>query len=277
MGLRINTNTQSIAAQRNLGTNLMGQQASIEKLASGSRIVRAADDAAGLAISEKMKASIRSIRQDTRNANDGISMIQTAEGGMNEVSNILVRFRELSIQAASDTIGDSERGFIDKEVGQLRLEVDRIAKSTEFNGKKLLSGEGDHMDIQIGQNNRPDQDRFTYDPSRTDATTEHLGIGGISVASKEMAQENLGKIDNAIKTLSGNRAELGALQNRLQSSVSNLQVYDENLSAANSRIRDVDVASETATLTKQNILSQASVSVLSQANQNSQLALKLLA
>jgi flagellin len=277
MGLRINTNTQSIAAQRNLGTNLMGQQASIEKLASGSRIVRAADDAAGLAISEKMKASIRSIRQDTRNANDGISMIQTAEGGMNEVSNILVRFRELSIQAASDTIGDTERGFIDKEVGQLRAEVDRIAKSTEFNGKKLLSGEGDHMDIQIGQNNRPDQDRFSYDPSKTDATTDHLGIGGISVASKEQAQENLTKIDGAIKTLSGNRAELGALQNRLQSSVNNLQIYDENLSAANSRIRDVDVANETANLTKQNILSQARTSLLSQANQNSQLALKLLA
>jgi flagellin len=277
MGLRINTNTQSLAAQRNLGANLMGQQNSIEKLASGSRIVRAADDAAGLAISEKMKASIRSIRQDTRNANDGISMIQTAEGGMNEVSNILTRFRELSIQAASDTISDTERGFIDKEVGQLRSEVDRIAKSTEFNGKKLLSGEGDHMDIQIGQNNRPDQDRFSYDPSKTDATTDHLGIGGISVASKEQAQENLGKIDTAIKTLSGNRAELGALQNRLQSSVNNLQIYDENLSAANSRIRDVDMASETATLTKQNILSQASTSVLSQANQNSQLALKLLA
>jgi flagellin len=276
MGLRINTNTQSIAAQRNLGTNLMGQQNSIEKLASGSRIVRAADDAAGLAISEKMKASIRSIRQDTRNANDGISMIQTAEGGMNEVSNILVRFRELSIQAASDTIGDTERGFIDKEVGQLRQEVDRIAQSTEFNGKKLLSGEGEHMDIQIGQNNRPDQDRFSYDPSKTDATTEHLGIGGISVASKEQAQENLTKIDNAIKVLSGNRAELGALQNRLQSSVSNLQIYDENLSAANSRIRDVDMASETANLTKQNILSQASTSVLSQANSSSQLALKLL-
>jgi flagellin len=277
MGLRINTNTQSIAAQRNLGTNLMGQQASIEKLASGSRIVRAADDAAGLAISEKMKASIRSIRQDTRNANDGISMIQTAEGGMNEIGNILTRFRELSIQAASDTIGDTERGFIDKEVGQLRSEVDRIANATEFNGKKLLDGEGGSMDIQIGQNNRPDQDRFQYDPSHTNATTEHLGIGGITVASKESAQENLSKIDTAIKTLSGNRAELGALQNRLQSSVNNLQVYDENLSAANSRIRDVDMASETANLTKQNILSQASTSVLSQANSTSQLALKLLA
>jgi flagellin len=276
MGLRINTNTQSIAAQRNLGTNLLAQQNSIEKLASGSRIVRAADDAAGLAISEKMKASIRSIRQDVRNGNDGISMIQTAEGGMNEVSNILVRFRELSIQAASDTLGDTERGFIDKEVGQLRSEVDRIAKSTEFNGKKLLSGEGDHMDIQIGQNNRPDQDRFSYDPSHTDSSLDRLGLSGLSVATKESAQGNLEKIDGAIKTLSGNRAELGALQNRMQSAISSLQVYDENLSSANSRIRDVDVANETATLTKSNIMSQASVSVLSQANSNSQLALKLL-
>jgi flagellin len=276
MGLRINTNTQSIAAQRNLGTNLAGQQASVEKLASGSRIVRAADDAAGLAISEKMKASIRSIRQDARNANDGISMIQTAEGGMSEVGNILTRFRELSIQAASDTVSDTERGFIDKEVGQLRNEVDRIAKSTEFNGKKLLSGEGDKMDIQIGQNNRADQDRMEYDPSHTDVSVDHLGLSGLSVASKEQAQENLGKIDSAIKNLSGNRAELGALQNRLQSSVNSLGVYDENLSAANSRIRDVDMASETAKMTQQNILTQASTAVLSQANSNSSLALKLL-
>jgi flagellin len=276
MGLRINTNTQSIAAQRNLGINLMGQQASVEKLASGSRIVRAADDAAGLAISEKMKASIRSIRQDVRNGNDGISMIQTAEGGMNEISNILTRFRELSIQSSSDTISDTERGFIDKEVGQLRSEVDRIAASTEFNGKKLLNGEGNVMEIQIGQNNRVDQDRFQYDTSKTNATTDKLGIGGISVATKEQSQENLSKIDMAIKNLSGNRAELGALQNRLQSAVTNLGVYDENLSAANSRIRDVDMASETAKMTQQNILTQASTAVLSQANSNSQLALKLL-
>jgi flagellin len=277
MGLRINTNTQSIAAQRNLGINIAGQQNSIEKLASGSRIVRAADDAAGLAISEKMKGTIRSTRQDVRNANDGISMIQTAEGGMNEVGNILTRFRELSIQAASDTIGDTERGFIDKEVGQLRQEVDRIAKSTEFNGKKLLSGEGDKMEVQVGQNNNATLDRMVIDPSRTDVTTDHLGLSGLSVATKEQAQENLEKIDMAIKSVSGSRAELGALQNRFQSAVNSLQIYDENMSASNSRIRDVDMASETAKLTQQNILSQASTSVLAQANSNSQLALKLLA
>jgi flagellin len=276
MGLRIGTNTQSIAAQRSLGLNTAAQKNSLEKISSGTRINRAADDAAGLAISEKMRASIRSVRQDVRNANDGISMVQTAEGGMNEIGNILVRFRELSIQAASDTISDTERGFINKEVQQLHQEVNRISQSTEFNGKKLLSGEGGVMEVQVGQGNSPDQDRFRFDLSKTNTTTDHLGISGISVASKEDAQENLEKIDNAVKMLSSNRAELGALQNRLQSTVNNLNVYDENMSAARSRIYDVDMASETAELTKQNILSQAGVSVLSQANQNSMGALKLI-
>lgn len=276
MGLRINTNVQSLAAQRNLGITNNSQKASLEKLASGSRISRAADDAAGLAISEKMRGQIRSIRQDVRNANDGISMIQTAEGGMNEVGNILVRFRELSIQAASDTISDTERGFIDREVQQLHQEVDRIAKSTEFNGHKLLSGEGEALEIQVGVNNDSSLDRFAYDPSKTDVSSQRLGISGITVADKSSAQNNLAVIDEAIKTLSANRAEMGALQNRLQSTVSNLNVYDENLSAARSRIYDVDLASETAELTKTNILSQAGTAVLSQANQNSQMALKLL-
>jgi flagellin len=276
MGLRIATNVQSLAAQRNLGTNNSAQKASLEKLASGSRINRAADDAAGLAISEKMRAGIRSVGQDIRNANDGISMIQTAEGGMNEVSNILVRFRELSIQSASDTVTDVERGFMDKEVKQLHSEVNRIAAATEFNGKKLLNGEGEAMDIQIGQNNNPDQDRFVFDVAKTNVTAQMLGVGDISVGNKASAQENLAKIDSAMTLLNGNRAELGALQNRLSSSVNSLQIYNENLSGARSRIADVDMASETAEMTKNNILTQANVSVLSQANQNSQLALKLL-
>jgi len=276
MGLRIGTNVQSIAAQRNLGLNTAAQKTSLEKVSSGTRINRAADDAAGLAISEKMRASIRSVRQDVRNSNDGISMIQTAEGGMNEIGNILVRFRELSIQAASDTITDTERGFINKEVSQLHQEVDRISQATEFNGHKLLNGEGGMMDIQVGQNNNASQDRFSFDVGKTNTTMDHLGLSGMTVASKESAQENLGKIDEAIKTLSGNRAELGALQNRLQSTVNNLNIYDENLSASRSRIYDVDMASETAELTKQNILSQAGISVLSQANNNNMSALKLL-
>lgn len=276
MGLRISTNVQSIAAQRNLGKTRLSQGNSLEKLASGTRINRAADDAAGLAISEKMRAQIRSVRQDVRNANDGISMIQTAEGGMNEIGNILIRFRELSIQAASDTIGDTERSFIHKEVDQLRQEIDRISSATEFNGKPLLSGMGDVMEIQVGTENNPERDRFKFDTSKTNATSDHLGLANISVLSKADAQENLGKVDEAIKVLSENRAELGALQNRLQSSISNLAIYDENLSAARSRIFDVDMASETAELTRTNILANAGVSVLSQANSNNMLALKLL-
>jgi flagellin len=276
MGLRIATNTQSLAAQRNLGINSMAQKNSLEKLASGSRINRAADDAAGLAISEKMRASIRTVRQDIRNANDGISMIQTAEGSMNEVGNILIRFRELSTQAASDTISNTERSFIDKEVQQLKQEVDRIAHTTEFNGHKLLSGEGDTLEIQVGMNNNPELDRFKYDVSKTNVTLNHLGLDGVSTVDKESSRDNLAKVDNAIRTLSENRAELGALQNRFQSSVNSMTIYDENMSSARSRIYDVDMASETAELTKNNILSQAGVSVLAQANQNNMMALKLL-
>lgn len=276
MGLRINTNVQSLAAQRALGTNSMQQKLNLEHLSSGSRIVRAADDAAGLAISEKMRSHIRSLAQDMRNAGDGISMIQTAEGAMNEVGNILTRFRELSIQAASDTIGDVERGFIDKEVRQLHDEINRIALSTEYNGRKLLAGEGEALEIQVGLKNDPGLDRFVYDTAKTNTTADSLGVGGINVASKEEAQNNLERIDAAISKLSENRAEMGALQNRLQSSINNMQIYNENLSAGNSRIRDVDVASETADLTKNNILTQATTAVLSQANNNSMMALKLI-
>jgi flagellin len=276
MGLRISTNTQSLIAQRNLGISQASQKDSLERLSSGLRINKAADDAAGLAISEKMRAQIRSIRQDVRNANDGISVIQTAEGGMNEISNILIRFRELSIQSASDTVGDVERGFIDKEVQQLKQEVDRIAGSTEFNGKKLLNGQGEPLDIQVGTNNNEILDRFTLDTSKTNVSLEALGLTGIHALDKETARTNIDSVDVAIKTLSENRAELGALQNRLQSTVSNLNIYDENLSTAKSRIRDTDIASESAELAKSNILSQAGISVLSQANQNPMLALKLL-
>jgi len=276
MGLRIATNTQSLAAQRNLGINNAAQKSSLEKLASGARINRAADDAAGLAIAEKMRGQMRSIGQDVRNANDGISMIQTAEGAMNEVGNILVRFRELSIQGASDTIGDTERGFIDKEVQQLKTEVDRIARGTEFNGRKLLAGEGEAMDIQVGTNNIAELDRFQFDVGKTNVTTDALGVGQVNVLTKQNAQENLAMVDEAMKKVTGSRSELGALQNRLQSSITSLNIYNENLASAHSRIYDVDMASETAELTKNNILSQAGTSVLSQANQNNMLALKLI-
>lgn len=276
MGLRINTNVQSLVAQRHYGVNSAAQKDSLEHLASGSRINRAADDAAGLAISEKMKSTVRSIRQDVRNANDGISMIQTAEGGLNEIGNILSRFRELSIQAASDTIGDTERGFIDKEVQQLKSEVNRIANTTEFNGKKVLNGEGSALEIQVGTRNNPEEDRFAYDTSKTGATTDKLGISGISTSTIDDARSNLESIDSAINTLVSNRAELGALQSRLQITVNNLNIYDENLSSANSRIRDTDMAMETANMAKENILLNTGISVLSQANQSNMMAIKLI-
>ncbi len=276
MGIRINTNIQSMAAQRSLG-NVNGQKvSSMEKLASGSRINKAGDDAAGLAISEKLKAGIRGTMQAKRNAGDGISMIQTAEGGLNEVSNILVRLRELSVQAASDTVGDTERKFTDLEFQSLTEEVNRIAESTKFNGKNLLNGTGDKMDVQIGIHNQEGLDRISFDPSSTSATTESIGISGLSVGSKEGAQGNLEVLDEAITKISGNRATLGALQNRLQSTISNLEVSNENLSSANSRIRDTDVAQETAELARTGILSQSATSVLAQANQSNQGALRLI-
>ena len=277
MGLRIATNVQALAAQRFLGNNTLATQKSLEKLSSGSRINRAGDDAAGLAISEKLRGHIRSLQQASRNANDGVSMVQVAEGAMNEISNIMIRMRELSIQAASDTIGDPERGFLNKEVQGLKSEVDRIAQSTEFNGRRLLDGSQPEIEIQVGINNNPFQDRFSYDTRKSITSLKGLGLEEVSTASKEMAQANLEHLDKAIYTLNENRSELGALQNRLGSTINNLAIYTENLSAANSRIRDTDMAVESSELVKNNILSQANVAVLAQANQNSQMALKLLA
>ncbi len=276
MSLRIKTNTQAIAAQRSLGINKRLQNRSLERLASGNRINRAGDDAAGLAISEKLKASTRSMRQAERNANDGISLIQTAEGATNEISNILIRLRELSIQSASDTIGNTERGFIDKEIQHLKEEVDRIAQGTEYNGTKLLNGEGGALEIQVGINNRPTQDRLVFEAGDQIVTTAALGIDGVNTMSKEAAQDNLDSIDAAINTVNRNRSALGALQNRIQSTINNLNIYRENLQAANSRIRDTDMAEETSQLVKQNILTQANIAVLGQANQNPQAALALL-
>jgi flagellin len=276
MGLRINTNVASLSAQRSLGVNKFNTDSNLRKLASGERITRASDDAAGLAISEKLKGHIRGMRQAKRNADDGISLIQTAEGGLSEISNLIVRLRELSVQAASDTVGDTERGFSDIEFQQLKDEINRISTGLDFNGRKLLNGTGGVVDIQVGIHNDPTQDRITYDSTTTDATIVALGLIGESIAGKEGAQLSLAKLDDALTRINGVRANLGALQNRLQSTVNNLAIADENLSAANSRIRDVDVASETADLAKNNILNQASVSVLAQANNAPQFALKLI-
>jgi len=276
MGLRINTNVESMVAQNNLRKVTARQNSALEKLSSGNRINKAGDDAAGLAISEKLKAEIRGTQQATRNAGDGISLIQTAEGGLNEVSNILIRLRELSVQSASDTVGDQERKFSELEFKQLTQEIDRIAKSTEYNGKKLISGEGESLDFQIGTKNEPGFDRLSYLPSESNATGENLGVASLSVLTKESSQENLERIDVAISGVNSNRANLGALQNRLQSTIANLEVKTENLASANSRIRDTDVAETSAELTKTNILSAASTSVLAQANNAQQSALKLI-
>jgi flagellin len=276
MGLRIATNIPSMAAQRTLTINHDNLNRSLERLSSGNRINRSGDDAAGLAISEKLKANIRSMKQANRNANDGISLVQTAEGAMNEIGNILVRLRELSIQGASDTIGDTERGFINKEVQGLKSEIERIATSTEFNGRRLLSGKESDLDIQVGIHNNPLEDRFVISTESLNSTLAQLGLTNVSTATKEMSQKNLVELDEAISHMNGNRSTLGAFQNRLQSTINNLNVYTENLAAANSRIRDTDMAEETTELTKSNILSQANISVLAQANQTATMALKLL-
>jgi flagellin len=252
------------------------QNRALEKLSSGNRINRAGDDAAGLAISENLKASIRSLKQATRNANDGISLVQVAEGSMNEISNILIRLRELSIQTASDTIGDTERGFVDKEVQHLKAEVDRIARNTEFNGTKLLDGTSPELEVQVGIKNNAELDRFRFDTKELVTTVDALNLGTIDNNTKESSQNNLAMLDAAITHVNKNRASMGALQNRIFSTVNNNQIYQENLMTANSRIRDTDMAEETAELTKSNILTQANVSVLGQANANPQLALKLL-
>ena len=276
MGMRINTNVSSLAAQRTLSTTNRKLNDNLRKLSSGERITKAADDAAGLAISENLRAQIRGMRQAKRNANDAISLIQTAEGGLNEISNIVIRLRELSVQAANDTLGSEERKFSDIEFQNLKEEIDRISRSSEFNGIKLLDGSGGRLEFQVGTHNDPINDRLVYDGTGSDATITTLGLSAESVSSKEGAQISLEKLDNALVQINGVRANMGALQNRLSSTVNNLGISEENLSAAKSRIRDVDVASETAELAKNNILIQSGTSVLSQANQLPAIANKLL-
>jgi flagellin len=276
MGFRINTNISSISAQRSLSVNNREAEGNLAKLSSGSRITKAADDAAGLAISEKLKANIRSLKQADRNANDGISMVQTAEGGLNEVSSILTRMRELAIQTSSDTVGDVERGMTNMEYQNLKLELERISQVTEFNGKKLLNGEGGMLEFQVGANNDSFQDRIAYDASQVNAGMGSLGVSELDVSTKEGSQSSLAAVDAAIEKVSGSRAFLGAIQNRLTSTSNNLQINVENLSSANSRIRDVDYADATATKAKNDILNAAGTSVLAQANMSGQNALKLI-
>jgi flagellin len=278
MAFSVLTNVASLNAQRNLSSTQRALGESIGKLSSGMRINKAGDDAAGLGISENLKANIRSLSQAQRNANDGISMSQVAEGAMNEMQGIVGRMRELAVQSANSTLGSTERGYIQTEFTQLSAEINRIGAVTEFGGQKLLDGSASTgLSFQVGIYNSAN-DRIAM--SITKLTTSTLGsttkLSAASLSTVANAQTAIGVFDKAIQQLSQARAKVGASQNRMQVTISNLASSHENLSAANSRIRDVDVAEETANLTKSQILSQAGLAVLSQANQLPQSALSLL-
>ena len=273
MGIRINTNVASINTRRHLYNATTRYQKSMEKLSSGLRINRAADDAAGLAISEGLKSDIRALHQAGRNASDGISMVQTAEGALDEVSNIMLRLRELTEQSLNGTLTDVERVYLDNEFQALLEEIDRISNSVEFNGQKLLDGGGGLVAIQVGITTA------TYDSIDVDLTaaTDALTLGLVgSIDSSANATLAMGQVLAAVDVVSSRRSDFGAIQNRLEVSIRNINNQAENLSAANSRIRDVDVASETSTLTSNQILQQAGVSMLAQANMTTSLALTLL-
>lgn len=277
MGLRVATNVASIQAQNTLNQVTRSSGESTSKLASGERITKAADDAAGLAISEKLKAEIRSSKQANRNANDGLSLVQVAEGGLNETSGLLTRMRELSIQAASDTLTDADRAKSGQEYSQIKNELERIAQTTEFNGKKLLNGTGQQLTFQVGVGDNSSDDHISYNSKNINAGIHALGVASANIFSKEAAQQGLSAIDQAINKVSTQKSTLGSIQNRLITSSSNLQIYSENMSAANNRIRDVDYADETSNKAKLNILESATTAVASQANTDPKVALKLLA
>jgi len=276
MGLVINTNVASINAQRNMMRTQDDLSSSLSKLSSGMRITAAKDDAAGLAISEKLRAQIRGLGQDERNAQDGISLVQTAEGALNEVSGALIRMRELGVQASTGTLGDEERGYLNDEFGALMTEIDRIANVTEFNGKYLLNGAASGgIDFQVGLTSGAN-DRITAKIDAVNTSNLGGGLNAETISTQSGARNALSVIDDAIKDLSGARGGLGATQNRLTITVNNLATQRENISAANSRIRDVDVATETVNMTRSQILMQAGVAVLAQANQLPSMALSLI-
>ena len=268
--MRINHNIAALNTYRQLSSATTAQSKSMEKLSSGQRINRAGDDAAGLAISEKMRGQIRGLDQASRNSQDGISLIQTAEGALNETHAILQRMRELAVQGGNDTNTSDDRTQIQTEIDQLTKEVDRIANTTEFNTQNLLGGSFSAT-LQVGAN---DGQTINFSISKMDSTG--LSNGTISVGSNSAASSSISKLDDAIKTVSTQRSNLGALQNRLEHTINNLDTSSENLTAAESRVRDVDMAKEMMNQTKNSILSQAAQSMLAQANQQPQGVLQLL-
>jgi flagellin len=276
MGLRIATNIASQTVQKNLKEVSNSGNSQLEKLSSGKRITKASDDAAGLAIATNLEAQTKGLRQATRNANDGISLVQTAEGGLNETTNILTRLRELTIQASSDTVGETERGFLDKEYQQLNKEIDRISESTVFNGTQLLNGKGKgKMDFQVGAF-AGEQNRISFDSGESDASASAIGVSGTSISEKSSALDAIGNVDKAIEKVSGQRATLGSIQSRLQSTVKNLEVQTINQDSARSVIQDVDVAEASASLASNQVVKNAAVSTLAQANQIPNSALRLI-
>jgi flagellin len=272
--ISIRTNYSSLNAQRNLSNTQMRLDESLSRLSSGFRITRAGDDAAGLGISVNLEAQVRSYNQAVRNANDGISLVQTAEGALNETSNILTRLRELAMQSASDGVSDTQRAYIQSETAELLAEINRIATGTKYNGTALLDGTGGTLDFQVGTGNVAAVDRISV--ATGDATGATLGVVGLSLATKAAAQGALATLDTAINSISNLRATFGAAGNRLNSAINTISVASENLAAANSRIRDVNVAEESSNLSRAQVLMQAGVSVLAQANSSPQAALKLL-
>ncbi|MFN7671041.1 MAG: flagellin [Planctomycetota bacterium] len=274
MGLRVNSNIASLNAQRSLSQTTDKLQANFRRLSTGLRISTASDDAAGLAISERFRGQIRSTAQAIRNAQDGISLTQTGEGALNEVSSILIRMRELAIQSSNGTVSGADRATLNEEFGDLIEEIDRIAKSTTFNGVSLLDGTGSTITFQVGVGTTAGVDTIQLSTSDTLAST--LGLSSLDIGSTGFPTVAISTLDLAINSVSRVRGELGAAQNRLTTTIANLQIQSENLSAAESRIRDVDVAVETAALTRNSILQQAAISILSQANTQPQAALQLL-
>ena len=270
MGLRVNTNLFSLTAQRNLSNVSARLGGNFSRLSSGLRIATAADDAAGLGISERMRAQVRSLQQAGRNSSDGIALVQTAEGSLGEVSGNLIRMRELAVQASNGTLSTGDRAVIDSEFQALSAEIDRVAGDTAFNGVNLLDGSTTSLSIQVGT-----ESGQTIDIALEDVTVATLGVS-TDITTASNAQAALDLIDTAIDTVASRRGELGATQNRIASTVRSIATTAENLAAAESRIRDVDIASETADLTRNSILQQAAVSVLSQANVQPQIALSLL-
>jgi len=275
MALRINTNPVSLRAQQNLSNAQGALAGNVERLSSGLRINRAGDDSAGSSISSKLSSDTRGLKQASRNTNDAISVIQTAEGAMNEVNGLLTRMRELAVQSANGgTMTSSERGYIDQEFQLLESEINRIVNVTEFNGQKLIDGTmSSGVDFQVGMNNTTD-DRIQLTVADSDSTA--LGLNDDALTSQTGAQQAIDALDTAIQSVATSRGTLGTTQNRLTVTLSNLSNMHENLSAANSRIKDVDVADESAQMTRNQILQQAGTAVLAQANSLPQSALSLI-